>query len=263
MKRTIPQIKAWLKQEELSIQEIEELQNDSRVGVRKLVQSYLKEQAQKEKEAQRLEQMWKYEQEARAQGIQIIAGVDEAGRGPLAGPVVAAAVILPQDFDVTGINDSKQLTSEQREKLKQKIEQAALSIGIGIVDAEVIDRINILQATYQAMRLAIQQCYPVPELLLADAVTIPKISIPQRSIIKGDAKSHSIAAASIVAKTTRDEWMRQAAEKYPVYGFEQHMGYGTPAHLQAIQQHGPCPIHRRSFAPVKELMQETLALYNK
>ncbi|TCS93129.1 RNase HII [Hazenella coriacea] len=263
MKKTIPQIKAWLQQEVLSTQEIKELQNDSRVGVRKLVQSYLRGQEQKEKELQRLEQMWQYEREARTKGIQIIAGVDEAGRGPLAGPVVASAVILPIDFDVTGINDSKQLSGEQREKLKQKIEQNAISIGVGIVDAEVIDRINILQATYQAMRLAIQQCQPVPDLLLADAVTIPQISIPQKSIIKGDAKSHSIAAASIIAKTTRDEWMRQAAEEYPEYGFEQHMGYGTPTHLEAIRQYGPCPIHRRSFAPVRELMQETLALYTQ
>jgi ribonuclease HII len=257
MKGTIAQIKSWLKtRETISGAELEALLQDSRAGVRQLALSYIKEQERKEKERARLDAMWQYERAYRAKGIKWIAGVDEAGRGPLAGPVVAAAVILPIEFPVEGLNDSKQLSAKERSLLKKRIEQEAISIGIGVIDVGYIDRHNILQATYEAMRVAIRQLDPLPEMILADAVTIPGISIPQRGIIKGDALSHSIAAASVIAKTTRDEWMIEAAQKYPEYGFDQNMGYGTPEHLEAIKKWGPTPLHRRSFAPVREWYEQ-------
>jgi len=256
-KKTIPEIKQWLRSEtKISEEMLAELKGDSRIGVRKLVEAYLKEQERKRKEQARLEQMWEFERALWLEGIQWIAGVDEAGRGPLAGPVVASAVILPPDFDVTGLNDSKQLKSEERSWLKERIEQEAIAVGIGIVDNEYIDQHNILQATYQAMRLAIGQLSPQPEMILADAVTIPGLSIRQKGIVKGDALSHSIAAASIIAKTTRDEWMMRMADQYPQYGFEHHMGYPTPEHMEALKKWGPSPIHRKSFAPVRECLEE-------
>jgi ribonuclease HII len=185
MKGTIAQIKSWLKtRETISGAELEALLQDSRAGVRQLALSYIKEQERKEKERARLDAMWQYERAYRAKGIKWIAGVDEAGRGPLAGPVVAAAVILPIEFPVEGLNDSKQLSAKERSLLKKRIEQEAISIGIGVIDVGYIDRHNILQATYEAMRVAIRQLDPLPEMILADAVTIPGISIPQRGIIK-------------------------------------------------------------------------------
>jgi ribonuclease HII len=257
MKRTIPEIKAWLEaKESISQAELNELLKDSRAGVRKLALSYMREQERKAKERKRLQTMWQYEREYWAKGMKWIAGVDEAGRGPLAGPVVAAAVILPPDFCAEGLNDSKQLTPTERMDLKKRIEQEAIAVGIGIVDVDYIDRHNILQATFQAMRIALSGLSPKPDMILADAVTIPGISIPQRGIVKGDALSHSIAAASVMAKTTRDEWMMRAAKEYPEYGFDQHMGYGTPEHLEAIRKWGPTPLHRRSFAPIRELLEE-------
>lgn len=262
MKRTIPEIKKWLTSaESLSAEELQELLADSRVGVRKLAERYQKEQMRKQKERGRIEKMWEVERKCWSQGIQYVAGVDEAGRGPLAGPVVAAAVILPPHFDATHLNDSKQLSEEIRMTLKQRIEQEAVAVGVGIVDVEYIDKYNILQATYQAMRIALSQLTPTPERVLVDAVKIPGISIAQQPIIKGDCLSHSIAAASIIAKTTRDEWMKQAAQTYPQYGFEQHVGYGTPEHLAALNQYGPTPLHRRSFAPVREVIEKQGTLF--
>lgn len=256
MSRTIAEWKTLLTQRrDLSEAEWSELRNDSRTGVQKLLQSYLRQQEKAIKEAQRIEKMWQNERLLWQQGMKYVAGVDEAGRGPLAGPVVAAAVILPSDFDATGLNDSKQLSIETRNHLRERIESQAISIGIGVVDVDKIDRINILQATYQAMRIALQQVEPVPEYILADAVTIPHVSVPQKGIIKGDALSHSIAAASIIAKTTRDECMIELAKKYPQYGFEKHMGYGTPDHLVALRTHGVTPIHRKTFAPVREILE--------
>ncbi|MFC7442433.1 ribonuclease HII [Laceyella putida] len=262
MKRTIPEIKEWLRTtENVAPEELERLLNDGRAGVRKLVESYQKEQVRKQKERDRIEKMWEVERRYWAQGVQHVAGVDEAGRGPLAGPVVAAAVILPSHFDATGMNDSKQLSEEMRLTLKQRIEQEALAIGVGIVDAAYIDKHNILQATYQAMRIALSQLTPAPQMILADAVKIPGVAIPQQGIIKGDSLSHSIAAASIIAKTTRDLLMKQAAQEYPAYGFDQHVGYGTPEHLAALRQYGPTPLHRRSFAPVREIIEEQGTLF--
>lgn len=257
-KKTIPEIKAWLQSEtEVSDEMLADLKNDSRSGVRKLVASYLKAQERKQKELVRLQKMWEFERALWTEGIKWVAGVDEAGRGPLAGPVVASAVILPPDFDVRGLNDSKQLKPEERKCLKERIEQEAIAVGIGIVDQVYIDQHNILQATYQAMRIAVGQLAPRPEVLLVDAVTIPGLSMPQKGIVKGDALSHSIAAASIIAKTTRDEWMLKMAEQYPQYGFEHHMGYPTPEHMEALRKWGPTPIHRKSFAPVRECIKET------
>ncbi len=202
------------------------------------------------------------------QGHCFVAGLDEAGRGCLAGPVVAAAVILPlsplPDEKATdnkpdimtrlaGVNDSKQLTEIMRERLYDVVMQHALSVGIGIGSVEVIDERNILQATKHAMRLALKQLSPSPQALLLDALLLPDISLPQRSIIKGDTHCLSIAAASIIAKVTRDRLMVQLHSHYPEYGFNQHKGYGTPAHLAALHQYGATPHHRRSFAPVREL----------
>jgi ribonuclease HII len=261
MQGTIAEIKKWLeKKERLSPQELAELQNDSRAGVQKLAAQYIKKQERRKKEEERLEKMWYYEKKYRQQGIRLIAGVDEAGRGPLAGPVVAAAVILPESFPVEGLNDSKQMTPQNRQRLKERIESEAIAVGVGMADELYIDRHNILQATYHAMRKAIEQLPVKPDMVLADAVTIPDLGIPQQAIIKGDAKSHSIAAASVIAKTVRDEWMMQMAEKYPHYGFDHHMGYGTPEHLKALEEFGPSPIHRKSFAPVRSRLKNTARL---
>lgn len=191
------------------------------------------------------------------QGYSFIAGLDEAGRGCLAGPVVAAAVILPLSDDTAqrfmGVNDSKQLTQHARENLHDVIMQHALSVGVGIGSVVMIDERNILQATKYAMRSALSQLSPAPQALLLDALRLPNVPLPQRDLVKGDARSLSIAAASIIAKVTRDRLMLQLHEEYPVYGFDQHKGYGTPAHLAALRKHGATPHHRRSFAPVSEL----------
>lgn len=176
-----------------------------------------------------------------------ICGIDEAGRGPLAGPVVAGAVILPKDCQIFYLNDSKKLSEKKRELLYDEIQEKAISWAVGVVGPERIDEINILQATYEAMRQAISKLTVLPDILLNDAVTIPDIAINQVPIIKGDAKSVSIAAASILAKVTRDRMMKEYDEVYPEYGFGKHKGYGTAAHIQALRQFGPCPIHRRSF----------------
>ncbi len=197
------------------------------------------------KEHERLEALRVYEREYGMYGL--IAGVDEAGRGPLAGPVVAAAVILPPDTDIFYLNDSKKVPEKRRELLFDEIREKAVSYGIGIVGEARIDEINILQATYEAMRQAIASLQPVPGILLNDAVKIPEVETAQVSIIHGDAKSVSIAAASILAKVTRDRIMREMDERYPGYGFAKHKGYGTAEHMEAIRTLGPCPIHRRTF----------------
>ena len=188
-----------------------------------------------------------YEKEAFSQGFSLIGGMDEAGRGPLAGPVVAACVILDPSKPVLGVNDSKKLSPKRRQELKKEIEEKAIAIGVGIVDEKRIDEINILEATKEAMRMAVSNLKVTPDMLFIDAVHLPGVSMEQRSIIKGDALSVSIAAASIIAKETRDEMMVKMDETYPGYGFAKHKGYGTKEHIQAIQKMGPCPIHRRSF----------------
>lgn len=198
-----------------------------------------------EKELQRTREMKRYELEYAAYAH--ICGIDEVGRGPLAGPVVAGAVILPKDCSLLYLNDSKKLSEKKREELYEKIMETAVSVGIGYNTPARIDEINILQATYEAMREAVGNLSVKPDLLLNDAVTIPEIEIRQVPIIKGDAKSISIAAASIVAKVTRDRLMVKYGEVYPEYGFASHKGYGTALHREAIKKYGPTPIHRKSF----------------
>jgi len=186
-------------------------------------------------------------------GITKIAGVDEVGVGPLAGPVLAAAVILPEGVMLRGVDDSKKVTAALREKLAEKIHAAALGVGIGIVEPEEIDRLNIYRAALEAMRRAVTALPVTPEHVLVDARQIPQLSVPQTALIKGDARSYCIAAASIVAKVARDRIMCELDQRYPAYGFRDHMGYGTPQHLAAIDRYGPSPVHRRSFAPVRQL----------
>jgi len=205
-----------------------------------------RKKAQKlEAEKKRMYDMFSYEREH--DGCAFICGIDEVGRGPFAGPVVAGAVILPRDCDILYLNDSKKLSEKKREELYDVIMEKALSVGLGFVDNERIDEINILNATYEAMRQAISKLSHKPDILLNDAVTIPGVDIPQVPIIKGDAKSASIAAASIVAKVTRDRLMVEMDKKYPGYDFAANKGYGTAVHIEGLKKLGPCPIHRRSF----------------
>ena len=224
---------------------IESYERDARQGVQKLVSSAQKKLTLLEKEKERLEGLKVYEKKYDSYGA--ICGVDEAGRGPLAGPVVAGAVILPGDCDILYINDSKKLSEKKREELYDVIAGRARAWAVGIVLPERIDEINILQATYEAMRQAIGKLTLMPKLLLNDAVTIPGVDIPQVPIIKGDAKSISIGAASIMAKVTRDRIMREYDSIFPQYGFAENKGYGSPAHLEALRKYGPTPIHRKSF----------------
>ncbi|MBO5346774.1 MAG: ribonuclease HII [Lachnospiraceae bacterium] len=198
-----------------------------------------------QKEKERMYTLYAYEREYAA--YPYICGIDEVGRGPLAGSVVAAAVILPKDCDILYINDSKKLSEKKREMLYEEIMEKAVSVGIGMAGPERIDEINILQATYEAMREAVSKLDPQPDLMLNDAVKIPGIEIPQVSIIKGDAKSASIGAASIIAKVTRDRMMVEYDHIFPEYGFAANKGYGTAVHIAALKELGPTPIHRRSF----------------
>lgn len=212
----------------------------------------------KEKELNRLKEIKKIEQQLYSEGIQSIAGIDEAGRGPLAGPVVVATVVMPKNSMIEGVNDSKKISEKKREKLYEQITEEALAYGVGIIDQKEIDRINILNATKEGLAISIkemekdleekQRGFQKPDIILVDALTkIDTDGIAYRSIIKGDSKSYSIAAASIIAKVTRDRIMRQWDEVYPQYGFAKHKGYGTATHIAAIKEYGLCPLHRRSF----------------
>lgn len=224
---------------------IEAYEEDERAGVVKLVEQAKSCLKKLELEKERTEQLKKYEKEYESCGY--ICGIDEVGRGPLAGPVVAGAVILPKDCDILYINDSKKLSAAKREELYDIIMDKALAVGIGIVSPQRIDEINILQATYEAMRQAIEQLGVVPDVFLNDAVTIPEVTSLQVPIIQGDAKSVSIAAASILAKVTRDRLMVQYDEILPGYGFARNKGYGSAEHIRALKELGPSPIHRQSF----------------
>lgn len=224
---------------------------DERKGVEKLLQSARRKWEKEAKLLAKLAEMKQYETDLFQQGYQSIAGVDEVGRGPLAGPVVAAAVILPADFSVVGINDSKQLSEAKRDALFETIKAEAVAIGVGIIEHDVIDRVNIYEATKLAMTEALNQLAPKPDFVLIDAMPL-KYMEAELSLIKGDTKSISIAAASIIAKVTRDRLMQMYAEKYPGYDFASNMGYGTKNHLTGLDTIGICPIHRLSFSPVKE-----------
>lgn len=226
------------------------LEKDQRKGVQQLLARWKNAQLKTAKKEQRFAAMLHFEQEKRAAGFTHIAGIDEVGRGPLAGPVVASAVILPEKFKAIDINDSKQLSITQRTVLYEQIMHEALAVGIGLMDETVIDQYNIYEATRLAMLEAIKNLAIKPDYLLLDAMNLP-VDLPQENIIKGDSKSVSIAAASIVAKVTRDRMMTNYAERFPGYGFAKNMGYGTKEHLAGLDRLGVCPIHRKSFAPVK------------
>lgn len=218
---------------------------DERSGVVKLIESARKRKMAYEAELDRSETMKIYENSYSE--YHLIAGIDEVGRGPLAGPVVTAAVILPEDCDILYINDSKKVSEKMREKLYDEIMEKAVAVSIGIEDVATIDRINILQATYRAMQKSVQGLEVKPDLLLVDAVTIPNVTVEQVAIVKGDEKSISIAAASIIAKVTRDRMMVDYDQIFPEYAFASNKGYGAKVHTDAIKRIGPCPIHRRSF----------------
>ncbi len=218
---------------------------DTRAGVQKLLQKYRRQEEKLFAERQRLKEMQEFERQYAH--CTYICGVDEAGRGPLAGPVAAGAVILPKDCEILYLNDSKKLSPKRREALYDEIMEKAVAVGIGMAEASRIDAVNILQATYEAMRTAIRKLGVVPDVLLNDAVTIPRLEMLQVPIVKGDARSISIAAASILAKVTRDRLMVEYDKQYPQYGFAVHKGYGTAAHIEALKKYGPCPIHRNTF----------------
>ena len=253
---TIKEIKEQL----ASIQRLDdplltELEQDSRSGVIQAIAKRKKEIQKRLDEDERLEGMLAYEKELYTQGIQLIAGVDEVGRGPLAGPVVAAAVILPENCKIPGLNDSKKIPKSKHKEIYEAVLQNAIAIGIGVKDNQVIDQVNIYEATKLAMMEAIGQLDPQPQHLLIDAMKLD-LPIPQTSIIKGDANSLSIAAASIVAKVTRDQMMEEFDCEYPGYDFAQNAGYGTANHLAGLHKLGVTPIHRRSFEPVKSMCED-------
>jgi len=224
------------------------LRQDSRAGARALYERCLRLQAGTDTEFRRLEAMLQFERAAQANGFSRIAGVDEAGRGPLAGPIVAAAVVLAEP--VPGLNDSKQLTAAQREALFDILQDGRHDIGIAAVDAVEIDRIGIQAANYKAMAQAVAALKQAPDFLLVDGFALPGVVQAQQRLIKGDCRSLSIAAASIAAKVTRDRIMEAVAREYPEYGFGKHKGYATSEHLAALAKCGPCPVHRKSFAPI-------------
>ena len=253
---TIKEIKEQLADiQQLDDPLLAELEQDSRSGV---IQAIAKRKREIQKcldEDERLEGMLAYEKECYARGIELIAGVDEVGRGPLAGPVVAAAVILPKACKIPGLNDSKKIPKSKHKEIYETVLQNAIAIGIGIKDNHVIDQVNIYEATKLAMMEAIGRLEPQPQHLLIDAMKLD-LPIPQTSIIKGDANSLSIAAASIVAKVTRDQMMEKFDREYPGYDFAQNAGYGTAKHLAGLDQLGVTPIHRRSFEPVKSMCED-------
>lgn len=253
---TIKEVKERLAMiDELDHPFFEELILDGRAGVQAAISKRKRELQKQVDEDLRLEKMLAYEKELYTQGIHLIAGVDEVGRGPLAGPVVAAAVILPENCKIPGLNDSKKIPKSKHHAIYQAVLDQALSVGIGIKDNQVIDQVNIYEATKLAMLEAIQELDPRPQHLLIDAMRLD-LPIPQTSIIKGDANSLSIAAASIVAKVTRDQMMEEFDCEYPGYDFTQNVGYGTANHLAGLHKLGVTPIHRRSFEPVKSMCED-------
>ena len=254
-KYTISQIKELLS----SIHSMEDpmfqqLSLDMRKGVQTALKSCQKRIEKEQKRAEHFIEMQYYERLAYKEGASFIAGVDEVGRGPLAGPVVAAAVILPKNIEDLGFDDSKKLSASKREEIYRLIQEKAIAIGIGIVDADIIDQVNIYQASRLAMQQAVSELKIQPDYLLIDAMKID-VNTPQIGIIKGDAKSISIAAASIVAKQVRDQMMQEFDGLYPGYDFSNNAGYGTPKHLEGLKIKGICPIHRKTFAPIKDYLK--------
>ena len=239
---------------------IKDVEMDERKGVQKELVRWRKQRAQEKFLINKFHEMNLFERKYRTQGFHHIAGVDEVGRGPLAGPVVTAAVILPDKFFLAGIDDSKKLSEKKREEFAEIIQKEAISVSVSMIHANEIDCLNIYEATKKAMKSAITHLEPKPDFLLIDAMKL-ETPYPSESIIKGDAKSVSIAAASIVAKVTRDRLMKELSLEYPEYRFDQNMGYGTKDHLVAIENHGITPYHRKSFAPIKDMFEEQLKLF--
>lgn len=248
---TIEAIKQLLDSPLVDPDTVDELRKDTRIGVQKLLTRYDNKVQKEYLDLQKYVTMSVFENELRYQGIDLIAGVDEVGRGPLAGPVIAAAVILPADCWLFGIDDSKKLSESKRLYFYEEIQKHAIAIGVGTCTSQEIDQHNIYQATKLAMERAVGALQVKAQHLLLDAMELPNIPLPQTPIIKGDARSVSIAAASIIAKVTRDAYMGDLAKSHPEYGFDRHVGYGTKDHLEALEQHGIIPDHRRSFEPIK------------
>ncbi|GAB6098921.1 ribonuclease HII [Halanaerocella petrolearia] len=236
--------------EQISEDLISRLESDNRTGVQQIAQRLRRKKQKRVAEKEKFIEMSKYENELQDQGYQFIAGIDEAGRGPLAGPVVAAAVVLPLEEEILGLDDSKKLSEKKREELYDIIQTKALDIGVGIIDNERIDEVNILNATYEAMEQAIDDLDQSPDYLLIDAEEIPDSDLPQQGITKGDSRSISIAAASVIAKVTRDHILVEYDKEYPHYNLAGNKGYGTAEHIAALREQGPSPIHRTSFEVV-------------
>lgn len=245
-KKSVKEYVETLKIDE-AINYIQKIQDENNMDLEALLTKYQKKKDAYDKEVLRYNNMCEFEKKFGQEGYRLIAGVDEAGRGPLAGPVVAGAVILKEGEFIAGLNDSKKLSEKKREELFEEITKKAVAYGVGIVDEKCIDQVNILEATKIAMKKAIQSLAVVPEYILIDAVTLEDFPIRHAAIVKGDAKSVSIAAASIIAKVTRDRIITNLANQYPQYGFEKHKGYGTKEHIEAIKKYGACPIHRQTF----------------
>lgn len=248
---TVAQITRILNQENIEPPVIKALESDDRVSVVRLLNKWRQKKAQKLNEMSRLEQLYTYERYFYEEGYDLIAGIDEAGRGPLAGPVVVAAVILPHNYFLPSLNDSKKLSPKQRQELYHKIKQDAIAVSSWFVHEHDIDKLNIYQATLLGMYKVVENLNPTPHAILIDAMPLRDVNVPTRSIIDGDALSASIAAASIIAKVERDAFMNELDQQYPAYGFAKHKGYATAEHVRALNQFGPCPVHRRSFEPIK------------
>ena len=254
MKRTIKEIREWL-QTEPTEAEVAALRTDSRKGVQRLIARYDRLQEKKRQAQEAFSRRLVIERRLWQAGNQYVAGIDEVGRGPLAGPVIAAAVILPHDFNLVAVNDSKQLSAAVREQLYGQILEQAVAVAVGTASNELIDRINIYEATRVAMKEAVDHLAVTPSHLIVDAMQVP-VALPQERLIKGDAKSASVAAASIVAKVVRDRLMQFYDELYPGYGFGQNAGYGTKEHLAGLDCQGVTPIHRRTFSPVAKRLNK-------
>lgn len=248
---TVGKITALLSAPDTSLHIISSLKRDARLSVKRLVDKWEAKQQRDQREWERIQALYEYERQLNAKGYKLVAGVDEAGRGPLAGPVLVAAVVLPPEHYLPGLNDSKKLTAVQRERLYEEIKKAAIAVKSCAVSVEEIDDMNIYQATISGMYNTICNLFPVPHAVLVDAVPLPKLAMPHQAVIGGDQVSASIAAASIIAKVERDQIMKELDCLYPMYGFIRHKGYGTKEHMEALAKYGPCPCHRRSFAPVK------------
>ncbi|MDD2504349.1 MAG: ribonuclease HII [Clostridia bacterium] len=245
--KTISEVKEIIQRENISDSLLAAMKDDSRIGIQKLLERYYREQEDKIKIQEKSQYMLVYERKLWSKAYSFLGGIDEAGRGPLAGPVVSACVILPKELLIEGVDDSKKLSPAKREYFFDIIMEKALAVGFGIIDHNRIDKVNIYQATIESMEQAVKACSQAPDYLLLDAMRLNNIKIPQLSLIGGDGKSQSIAAASITAKVTRDRIMEGFAKIYPEYGFEKHKGYGTEEHVEAIRKHGLSPVHRQSF----------------